>query len=285
MLVDTHAHLYWDFYKDDLDEVLDRAIQARVTEIVNIGIDPKTSQIAAELASPKIKFYSSIGIHPHKAIKYSDHNSDTGSDVSIHQDLDKLEKIYKSNPRKVVAVGECGLDFLFESNPDFEPTSLSPTQVKNLQRKLFSSQINLAKKLDLPLLVHCRDDRSKNLRNSECWEEVLDLIKDHFGILHCYSGMMEITQKVLKMDGWLISFAGTLTYPKNDYLREAAKVLPLEKIVLETDSPFLPPQGKRGQRNEPLAVLEIAQLLVEIKGMSLEKVAQITTQNFKKLIN
>lgn len=273
MLIDTHAHLYWESFKEDFDEVIQHCLDADVTTIINVGVDVELSKKAAELETDKLKFFSTIGIHPHEAVKYlpagrqvSDHS------VSIHDDIEKLEEIYQSNTTKVVAVGECGLDYVGVDE-----------QAKQLQHQLFQAQIDLAKKLNLPLIVHCRDDRSQNPTNSEAWDKVLEMVGTHPAILHCYSGLAETTQKVLKIPNALVSFAGTITYPKNEYLREAAKLLPLDKIVLETDCPFLPPQSKRGQRNEPSSVLEIAQLIADIKALSLEQIAQQTTANVSKL--
>lgn len=288
MLTDTHAHLYWDSFKEDFEEMIQRALDSGVSTIINVGVDIEKSEEALRQAqglneiysesSRTITFYSTIGIHPHKAIKYF-----TDPDVSIHDDITKLKKVYQSNTEKVVAVGECGLDFLFESNPDWIPSSISIEEAKNLQRKLFQAQIDLAKELNLPLIVHCRDDRSKNPNNSEAWEEVLKMVGNHRTILHCYSGLPHTTNYVLRTTNLLVSFAATITYPKNDYLREAAKILPLKRIVLETDCPFLPPQSKRGQRNEPANVLEIAQTVAEVKGISYEEVAKQTSLNAKKI--
>lgn len=284
MLIDTHAHLYWDSYKEDLDQVIKHSIDAGVTTIINVGVDVEKSKLALEQVEkelvkyPDLTVYSTIGIHPHEYIKYI---SDT--DVSIHQDIGRVEEIYLSNISKVVGVGECGLDYSFD--PNFTPTSLPINEIKNLQRKLFQAQINLAKKLNLPLIVHCRDDRSKDPTNSEAWDETLKMIGDHPTILHCYSGLAETTQRVLTMPNTYISFAATLTYPKNEYLREAAKLLPLEKIVLETDCPFLPPQSKRGQRNEPATVKELAQLIADLKEISLDQVEIQTSKNVELLLN
>lgn len=278
MLIDTHAHLYWEDYKDDLDEVIQHSLDAGVTTIINVGVGVELSKKAAELESDKIKFYSTIGIHPHEAVKYL-----SNTDVSIHQDIEKLEQIYQSNTGKIVAVGECGLDYYLDRNDIYPDITLPHEQIKQLQGQLFQVQIDLAKKLNLPLIVHCRDDRSQNPENTEAWDEVLNMVSSHYGILHCYSGLESTTRKVLSSK-FLVSFATTITYPKNEYLREAAKILPLEKIVLETDCPFLPPQSKRGTRNEPSAILEIAQLIADIKGMSLEEIANQTTKNSKKIL-
>ncbi len=261
MLTDTHAHLYWDSFRKDFDEVIKRSLDTGISTVINVGVDIKTSKITAKLESEKIKFYSTIGIHPHEALRYSQ--------GKLSEDIEKLEQIYLSAPEKVVAVGECGLD-------------ITPT---DLQIKLLQSQIDLAKKLNLPLIIHCRDDRSQNPENTQCWDKVIDMTKNHFGIYHCYSGLSQTTDYILQNTNFLISFAATITYPKNKYLQEAARIIPLERIVLETDCPFLPPQSKRGQRNEPSSVKEIAELIAQLRGLSLEEVAIQTTKNAKKIFN
>lgn len=285
MLIDTHAHLYWDSYKSDFKEVLQRSIDAGVNTLFIVGVDVEKSRLALQLAEDPlseyplssvegVQMFSTIGIHPHEAYLYED-------DKKLEQDIQNLEQIYLKNPKKVIGVGECGLDYFFNNNSDYIPSHLTENQVKDLQRKLFISQIDLAKKLDLPLIVHIRDDRSKNPENIECWEEALEMVKTHKGILHCYSGLPPTTQNL--PPNFLVSFAANITYPKNEYLREAVRILPLEKIVLETDSPFLAPQSKRGQRNESSSVREIAELIAEIKRVTLEEVAEKTSKNVKKL--
>ncbi|OGE64064.1 hypothetical protein A3J13_02105 [Candidatus Daviesbacteria bacterium RIFCSPLOWO2_02_FULL_36_8] len=304
MLVDTHAHLYWESYYEDLDAVIQRSIDSGVTTIINVGVDVKLSKKAAEQTKEKLRkvnglsSYSTIGIHPHESVKYPD-------DVSIHKDIEELEKVYQSLPDQIVAVGECGLDYFFshidpEYLPYFAPFLKEPLKdreswhekltpdviekLKDSQRRLFQAQIDLAKRLDLPLIVHCRDDRSQNPENSEAWDEILNMVGNHPTILHCYSGLPKTTQKVLASPTLLFSFGGTITYSKNEYLREAVKLIPLDRIVLETDCPFLPPQSIRGQRNEPSAVLEIAKLITDLKGVSLDEVARQTTQNAKQIL-
>lgn len=272
-LVDTHAHLYWDLYNDDLDQVIKRALEASVTTIINVGVDVQLSKKALEQVTEVLtkfsglKVHSTIGIHPHESIKYSDV-------VSIHNDIDKLEELYLSAPDQIVAVGECGLDFVGVDDKQ-----------KKMQTILFKAQIDLAKKLNLPLIVHCRDDRAQNPETTEAWDQTLSMIENQKAVLHCYSGFDKTTQKALLSPNLLFSFAATITYPKNEYLRKTAKILPLEKFVLETDCPFLPPQSKRGQRNEPAAVLEIAQLIADLKGVSLEEVAAKTTANTSAIFN
>lgn len=277
-LVDTHAHLYWEDFQNDFDEVINRALRAGIETIINIGVDYKTSKKAVELENSKIKFYSSIGIHPHESKSYLQNYN-----VSIRNDIMMIEKIYRENTLKVVMVGECGLDFQF--NSEFIPPDSSIEQLKQIQLELFQAQIELAKKLGLPLSVHCRDDRSQNPQNSETWDQTINLTKNHFGIYHCYSGLPVITKRIIKDTNFLVSFSATLTYPRNDYLIEAVKMLPLERIVLETDCPFLPPQSKRGTRNEPATVLEIAEKIAEIKEIAVEEVAEQTTQNAYKLLH
>ena len=286
MLTDTHAHLFWESFENDFDQVIQRSIDAGVTTIINVGTDIDSSkeallQVQNKLATfPKLTTYSTIGIHPHDAIKYqSDNNQDPMT--KIQKDIDELEEIYHSDPTKVVAVGECGLDFVFESNPDFVPANMTINQIKTLQKLLLKAQVNLAKKLNLPLLIHTRESTSTSSAPA-AWDEIWELIEDHYGILHCYSGDLEITKKVMNSN-FLISFAATITYPKNEFLRKSAKLLPLEKIVLETDCPFLPPQSKRGQRNEPATIKEIAQLIAELKNISFQQVANQTTTNTKMI--
>ncbi len=273
-LTDTHTHLYWDSFRDDLDQVLKRAKNAGLTYIINIGVDVEKSQKALnqaqKLSTSELQIFSSIAIHPEEAIRYS-------SDESIHTDISRLEETFKSDPKTVVAVGECGLDFL--------PQWIPNPEAKKMQIKLFQAQIELAKKLNLPLIVHCRDDRFKDPDNCEAWDKVIEMTKDHFGIYHCYSGLPKTTDYLLQITNFYVSFAGNLTYPQNKYLLEAAKIIPLDRIVLETDCPFLPPQSKRGQRNEPANVLDLAKMIAEIKGITLEEVAEQTSENVRQLLS
>jgi TatD DNase family protein len=266
-MIDTHAHLYWDSFKDDLDLVLQRAIEANITHIINVGVDIEKSKEALKQINSVdwpngLLAHSTIGIHPHEASKYS------SKDVSIHKDIEELEQIYLSAPDQIVAIGECGLDFV-----DMD------TRGKELQTSLFQAQIELAKKLTLPLLVHVRDDREKDPENCEAWDKVLDMVGNHPTLLHCYSGLPKTTEKVMKNKNLVVSFAATLTYPANDFLRQAASTLPLDRIVIETDCPFLPPQSKRGTRNEPANIIEVAKLIADIKNTTLEEVTTETTKN------
>ena len=267
MLIDTHAHLFWESYKQDYQEVIDRAIETGLSIIINVGTDPETSKEAVELKSDKIKFLSSIGIHPHEYTKYT-----SDSDVSIQQDIERVEKIYQANISKVIGVGECGLDYFFENNPDFISSSLSIDQIKVIQKKLFLAQIKLSKKLNLPLLIHCR----------EAWSDIFENLQGTKGLFHTFSGSFKDAKRALAL-GYFLSFSAIITYPKNDYLREIIKNTPLDKILTETDCPFLPPQSKRGQRNEPETIKEIVELIAGLKEISFEQTANQISQNAKKL--
>lgn len=292
MLVDTHAHLFWDSFQEDFEAILERALAAGVKTMINIGVDPESNRKVIKLKSDKIQFFSSLGIHPHEFLRFA--QDKLPLDVSIHQEMEGVEQLYKesiSNPAcsPVVAIGECGLDYLFEQNPGWIPSDIPKAQVKILQQKLFSTQVELAKKFNLPLIVHTRDTRSfdpteisSKKAESTAWEDVFKFISGVNGVFHCYSAPIELLPQVLKTN-FYISFAATLTYPKNEHLRQAAKQIPLERILLETDCPFLPPQNQRGKRNEPSFILETAKVLAEIKGLSLEETAKQTTKNARLL--
>ncbi len=283
MLIDTHAHLFWDSFKDDFDIVLKNAEEDGVSSIINVGVDVALSEKCAELKStnPNIEFYASVAIHPEEAIKYSIQGKFDSQKLA--KDIESLENIYHQYPKKVIAIGECGLDFSYANWDGYLSKGMTKDQMKDLQRKLLQAQIDLAKKLNLPLLLHVRDDRSKNPNLIECWDEVFEMAGNHFGILHCYSGLEKTTKKALKSN-FLVSFAGNLTYKKNEYLKEAVKFLPIEKIALETDCPFLPPQSIRGKRNEPSSVKEIAELISQLKGIPFDQVATQTSNNVKTLL-
>lgn len=270
MIIDTHAHLYWENFKEDFDEMIKRALGVGVSIIINVGVDLEKSkealrQVTEDLSKfSSLNAYSTIGIHPHEAPRFAQ--------GKLSEEIKALEQIYQSNQEKVVAVGECGLDFLEVDD-----------KTKDLQIKLFQAQIDLAKKLSLPLIVHCRDDRSKDPENSECWDKTLEMISDRPAILHCYSGLLKTTNQALKSPNLLFSFAGNITYAKNEYLREAIKIIPLDRIVIETDCPFLPPQVYRGKRNEPSFIVETAKTIAEIKSISPEELSSATTLNSSQI--
>lgn len=267
MLVDTHAHLYWEDYQNDLDQVLKRCFDNQIGLIINIGTDLQTStqalQQAQKITSPTI--YATIGLHPHEGTILSG--------LQIEEEIVKLEELYSGNKERVVAIGECGLDFFFRENAGLNHTDLSQDDQKANQRKLFKAQIQLAKKLDLPLVAHCRD----------AWDEIfIPDLEGTTGVFHNFSGTPEDAQKALEL-GYHLSFSCVITYPKNQYLRDLLRDLPLDKIVTETDCPFLPPQQIRGKRNEPAYVLEVLKIISEIKNLSFEQASSQIFANSQKL--
>lgn len=250
-LIDTHAHLTWDSFKPDLQEVIDRAKKAGITSIINVGADLKSSNEAAKLKCLEIKCYSTIGLHP---------------DEYLNQNINELEQIYNAHPDKVVAVGECGLDY-------FKRDGQITDKEKAAQKALFQAQINLAKKLSLPLIIHCRD----------AWQDIFDFnFTGISGVFHSFTSNSEDAKKALNL-GFYLSFSCIVTYPKNEYLREIIKTFPLDKILIETDCPFLPPQSLRGKRNEPANVVEVVKVIAQLKNLSYEEITQTTFQNAKKL--
>jgi len=251
MLVDTHAHLQWATFDEDRENVLDRARKVNVKYIVNVGFDLDGSRKAIELAEKHRGLYATVGIHPHNASQ---------SNENI---LDKLRNLSK-NP-KVVAIGEIGLDYY---------RNLSPRQV---QKKVFESQLLLAKELELPVVIHNRDAHADTL-------EMLSKFRGKIeGVMHCFSGSKEMAEQCVRL-GFYISFAGPITFPNSHRLQEIAKRIDLDKILLETDSPWLAPQDKRGKRNEPTFLPFIAEKIAKLRDMSVDELAGATTENAKEIL-
>jgi len=250
MLADTHAHLQWTSFDRDREKVLIRATEARVDYIVNIGFDVDGSIKGVKLAEQHDGLYATVGIHPHKAIEL---------DQNV---LNKLREL-SENP-KVVAIGEIGLDYY---------RNLSPREV---QKKAFESQLFLAKELELPVVIHDREAHSDILKI------ILRFKGKIRGIMHCFSGSKEMAEQCIKA-GFLVSFAGNVTYPNAHKLHEIAKWIDLRKILLETDSPWLAPQDMRGKRNEPSFLPLIAKKIVSLKGICLDDLAAATTKNAEEI--
>lgn len=250
-LIDTHAHLDSSQYEDDLNEVLSRARESGISNIITIGCDLESSRVSVTLAESNPELFAAVGIHPHDA-----------STV----DKDCLQEIRRlADSDKVVAIGEIGLDYYRDRSP------------RDIQRKVFSQQIELAKEIKLPIIVHDRDAHT----------DVIDIMRqsgaeDIGGILHCFSGDLDMARKCIDL-GFLISFAGPITYPKNDQLRDIARQIPTEHLLVETDCPYLSPQKFRGKRNEPAYVRHTAEKLAEIKGLSMEDISRIIRLNCQRL--
>lgn len=251
MFVDTHTHLHFPNFKDETGPIIERARKAGVSYFLNIGTDLKSSEEAVALAEQYDFVYATVGIHPHDASE------------ATPEDMCQLAGLAK-NP-KVVAIGEVGLDFF---------RNLSPEAV---QRKILIQFFDIAKQAGLPLILHIRD----------AYEAMLELLKAHFkprvrGVCHCFSSSREMMEQFLAL-GLYISFAGPVTYKKNDSLRDAARACPSDRLLLETDAPYLPPQSLRGKRNEPAFMMETAALVAELKGVSLEALGAQTSENAGRL--
>jgi len=262
-LIDTHAHLNFPDYKKDLDQVIKRSLENVVGKIICVSSNLADSFKAIEIAKkyPHI-IYAAVGIHPHQ--------TDPENKDSLKEQIKKLKTLVKKE--KVVAIGECGLDFS-QADPELEKNRTSKDQ-----EDLFRWQIEMALEFNLPVLVHSR----------KAFPQVMTLLREYFqssdghlrGIFHCYSaGKKEIKQ--VEEIGFFFGLDGNLTYDLG--LQNVAKEIPLEKIVLETDCPFLSPEPYRGLRNETGNVKINAEFLSKLKSISLDKVAQETTQNAQKL--
>ena len=250
MLVDTHAHLQWASFNKDREEVISRAREAGVERIVNIGFDLEGSRKAVELAEKYNGLYATVGFHPHNASQLNQ---------SVLHELRKLSE----NP-KVVAIGEIGLDYY---------RNLSPIES---QKKAFEAQLFLAEELKLPVVVHNRKAQTDTLKMLSKFEGKIS------GIMHCFSGDIEMAEWCVKSD-FYISFTGPVTFPNSHELCRIAKWTDLNKILLETDSPWLAPQTKRGKRNEPAFLLFIAKKIAELKGISVDELAEATTENAREI--
>lgn len=246
-LVDTHCHIYGESYKDDLEEVLKRS-QENLEFIVNIGYDLLSSEIAVELAEKYEFAYATVGVHPTDISGYTDEVEE------------KLKELAKN--KKVVAIGEIGLDYYWMKDE------------KEVQAKYFRKQMDIARALRKPAVIHTRDAMEDTVN-------ILNEYKDVKGILHCYPGSHE-TAKTL-MDRYYFGVAGVVTFKNNVKTKEFVEKMPLERLLIETDSPYLTPVPYRGKRNEPSYVEFVAKEIAEIKGITLEEVITVTTENAKKI--
>jgi TatD DNase family protein len=253
LLVDSHAHIDASRFNADREAVISAAREGGVTRIINPGVDLPSSQFARALAKSHPGFiFAGVGTHPHDATTYTE-------EVGMH---------YREMAREpeVVAIGEFGLDYF---------RMLSPREV---QRAVFCAHLELARACNLPCIIHVRDSH----------DDVIELLRMHGqglrGVFHCFSGNVAQARECLAFEGFMLSFAGPLTRQGND-LPEVARTAPLDRILVETDSPYLVPQPLRAKRNEPLFVKYTAEKLAEIRGMTLEEIAQVTTANAIRLFD
>jgi len=263
MFIDSHAHLEGKRYDTDRDAVLARAKQSGIVAYLAIGNGegPDTANCGIKLAEqynakpeyPAI--WTSIGIHPHEA---------SMANAAAYAQLESWSR----HPR-VVAWGEIGLDYFYDHSP------------RDVQKTVFIQQMELARSAKLPIIIHCRpSDNSEN-----AWDDCLSLIREHWvstglgGILHCFTGTVEHARRGLDL-GFLISFAGNVTFPKAQNIRDAAQVVPLDRMLIETDSPYLAPIPHRGQRNEPAYVKDTAVQIAQLRSVTAEEVGVRTAENF-----
>lgn len=251
-LIDTHAHIDGKEFITDFDEMLNRAGDAGVTRIIAVGGDVESSRRAGELAKIHENIFCSAGIHPHDAARVSENCYDV------------IARLAAENP-KTVAIGEIGLDFYRDRSP------------RDIQEIVFRRFLIMASELSLPVIIHDRDAH----------EQILRTIKEERsrgigGVLHCFSGDLKMAQECVDL-GFYLSVPGTITFPSNEQLRDVVRGIPIDRLLLETDCPYLAPVPHRGKRNEPAYLRITAEKVAELKGLSLEDVARITTHNAENL--
>lgn len=256
MLIDSHAHIDGPEFDKDREEVIRRARDAGVSAILNVGTgDPHSGSLerAVELGEKYEHVYTAVGIHPHDARLYDDRAEK------------KIQELIRQTLR-VIAWGEIGLDFHYDNSP------------REVQMDVFRRQLRLAREANLPVIVHTR----------EAEDETIDILKSEWGdsnlpgIMHCFSGSLALGLKSIEL-GFLISFSGIVTFKKADDLRAVANQVPLDRLLIETDCPFLSPVPFRGKRNEPAYVVEVARCLAQLRELDLQQMARITTENFTRL--
>ncbi|MDG1224120.1 MAG: TatD family hydrolase [Candidatus Marinimicrobia bacterium] len=250
MLIDTHCHLFFDELKEDLSNVLKRAADLGVTKFICVGTNIEDSKESYNLALDYENIFSTAGVHPHDTERVAENY------------IDELYNLLKN--KKVVAVGEIGLDYFKE---------LSDISV---QKKIFAEQLELAQKINKPIVFHNRDSDDDIINTLSEFPNV-------YGVAHCFSSTYDVAKKLIDM-GFYISFSGNLTF-KNSHLPDVAKRLPIDRLLVETDSPFLSPVPHRGKTNEPGRARFVADLLARLHNLSINEVAQITTTNAKAIFN
>ena len=262
MFVDSHAHLEGPRFAPDREEVIARAQQAGIAHVLAVGTGdgPGTLDCAVKLALQHKPLYATIGIHPHEA--------------KLAQDSDFKELERLAREPKVIAWGEIGLDYYYDHSP------------RETQKAVFVRQMALAGQARLPIVIHCRP----SMNSEDAWVDCLELIDQHWkasalgGVLHCFTGSWPHARRALDW-GFLISFAGNVTFPKAHQIREAASRVPLESMLIETDSPFLAPVPYRGKRNEPAFVKEVAREIGSLRGLQMDEVGQRTAENFYRFFS
>ncbi len=253
MFIDSHAHIDGAEFDADREDVIERARAAGVSKILNVGTgDPHSGAFerAVELGVKHENIYTAIGTHPHDARLYDD------------QAEEKIKTLTHSN--HVIAWGEIGLDFHYDNSP------------RDVQIEVFKRQLHAARETDLPVVIHTR----------EAEPETIEILQTDYagagrrGVFHCFSGSLDLARRAIEL-GFMVSFSGIVTFKKADDLRAVAKEVPLDRLLIETDCPYLTPIPYRGKRNEPAYVVEVARCLASLHHLDLEEMARITTDNFQ----
>jgi TatD DNase family protein len=253
MFIDSHAHIDGPQFDADRDEVVKRAVENNVGVILNVGTgDPSTDEIArgVEIAAKYEGVYSAGGVHPHDASGYTESTERL------------LEELLARNTR-MIALGEIGLDFHYNHSP------------QDIQKDVFRRQLRLAGRLKRPVIIHTRSADTETVAILR--EELADTQTP--GVMHCFSGGAEMAKDVLDL-GFMISFSGNVTFKSAGALRDIAQTVPIERILIETDCPFLTPVPFRGRRNEPARVIEVARCIAEVRNQSIGAIEKATTDNF-----
>lgn len=251
-MIDSHAHLDEERFDEDRDELIKSLKENAISYVINPSSDMETSRRVVELSNKYDNIFAAVGIHPHDAEGFKE------------EDLDELREL--SNNEKVVAIGEIGLDYYYDNSP------------RDIQKEVFKKQLELSHELDLPVIIHTRDAMG----------DTYDILKEFEGrvrgVMHCYTGSIEMAEKFMKL-GFYISIAGPVTFKNAVNVREMAKQIPLERLLIETDSPYLAPVPNRGKRNDPTNVRYVADMLANLKEIQIDKIIEHSRENTVKLFS
>lgn len=271
-MTDTHAHLDHELFNPDRDEVIKRALENGIKKIITVGCDLQEIKEAVALAEKYENIYVAIGFHPDNC--NTDNCVDTVHGTCIAEKIEEIKTLAKHT--KVVAIGEIGLDYF----------RVEDNNVKSVQYKLFIAQLKLAQELNLPVVIHCRDayDDLLSILQNNNKKDLSRRMTGIKGVIHCFCGTREHAKQLLEM-GFHISFTGNITYFKKDdaELLQVVREIPLERVMIETDCPFLSPTPHRGKRNEPMFVKYVAEKIANVKGVSIDEVERVTDGNAEKL--
>jgi len=281
MIIDSHAHLNFREYEDNLEDVIKRSLDCN-TQIITVGSNFESSQKAVAIADKYEGIWAVIGCHPNHLVKdfeekvYFDKEESVFSTPKEKFDYKKYFELARSS-KKVVGIGETGLDFFRMADKDhpFE-------QVKEIQIEVFKQYIKLAKELDLPLVLHCRGEENDNFKAYDMMIDILHSEGAKKGVIHCYGGNLDQAKKFIDM-GFYVGFTGIVTFKNAKDLQAIAKEIALDKILVETDAPFLAPEPYRGKKNEPCFTKYIVQKIADLKELTFAEVEEATYENAKEL--